>query len=582
MTDDRTDDTRSEDALRRVLALEAQQVQPTGDGLSRIQQRVAARQSRLRWMRPALAGAAAVVVLGGAVGGYAIATNGSGNQTVKYGDGSPSPTAVPVTESGFPAQGIFPFTNAAEEQSWEQQYDSGGSMPWITSPEAVVESWVDNYLKQSGLRSLDANNQPDGATDSVTMGRDVDGSPQPVTVVALQRYGKAWIVTGATDPYGKLQFSDPAADSAVSSPLTVDGPAYGVDEQATVEVRDAETPALFGQATTGPFGNGSAQWSATVPFTTTSDAGVVVATVASAADGRVATLAAEKVTFGKSARPASTTGAGVVYAVQGGTLVTLDPTTGASEGPVSMSGLTGSIGEVRDIAGTVYVTVKGADGCLSTLMSVGTDGATRSVATAGRGYGIVGFDLTPDGSKLTYFESGCGDNAGQAALVFSDLTQGTAHMIQFPSEPPAILGDPVWESDGVHVDAFVRTGMQGYLARYDSTASTQGPDASTPSANACPGYQADGGMQNAVATTAPDGTLWFATQTGTSMQVVSCAGGQPSVEFSVPRNDTPTALAVDDRGRVLLEGATHSVWEWAGHGDPSELSDATGVSSIAW
>ena len=44
------------DALRRALSVEAQQVMPSGDGLTKIQRRVAARDARWRWMRPALAG----------------------------------------------------------------------------------------------------------------------------------------------------------------------------------------------------------------------------------------------------------------------------------------------------------------------------------------------------------------------------------------------------------------------------------------------------------------------------------------------------------------------------------------------
>ncbi|HEX3901189.1 MAG TPA: hypothetical protein VHW74_18735 [Mycobacteriales bacterium] len=568
-----SDDDRTEDALRRVLAIEAQQVQPTGDGLSRIQQRVGARQSRMRWLRPALAGAAAVIVVGGAVGGYAIANNGSGNARVIPADSGPPTPAV--TSNGYPAAAIFPFTNTTDEQAWETQY-AEGNLPWISDPTAVTESWIEHYLLQKGDFTFSA-----GTSDSqsnVTVSRTVGGGEHVVTVVHLLKYQNAWLVTGASDPAAELQFSTPAADAAVTSPVTVSGPGYGVDEQATVEIRNAETPDLFGHADTGPFGNGSAQWSASVPFTATSDAGVVVATVASSADGKVAALAAEKVTFGSSGSGPVTT-AGDAYAVQGGSLVAINPQTGASDGAVP--GVTGTVVEVHQYGDSLYYTVRVGD-CLPTLYSVPTAGGTpTAVATAeDTDDGIVGFDLSPDGSKLAYLESsGCHQSmAGTGALVFENLSDQTTRTIDFPSEPPAIMGDPVWESDNLHVDAFLRAGNQGYLARYDSTSG----DSADPSTNACSGYQPAGGMADAIAATAPDGTLWFANQTGTSIEVVSCANNTPKVEFNTTENDTPTSLAVSTDGKVLLEGDSGNVYEWPGQGQAKELSAATAVTSVTW
>jgi hypothetical protein len=566
-------DDRTEDALRRVLSLEAQQVQAVGDGLSRIQQRVGARQARLRWLRPALAGAAAVIVVGGAVGGYAIAKNGNGNQTVNISTPT-SQTPEPVaTASGYPTAAIFPFTDATDEEAWEAQY-ANGSSPWVSDPTAVTESWIERYLLQKGSFIYSAGTSD--TQSNVTVSRKIGGDEQIVTVVHLVKYANAWLVTAASDPAGELQFSMPAANTAVTSPLTVSGPAYGVDEQATVEIRNAETPDLFGQADTGAFGNGAAQWSATVPFTATSDAGVIVATVASPADGKVGTLAAEKVTFGASS--GHTAGASDVYVAQDGSIVMINPATGASYG--SVPGVEGNVFEVHQYSDSLYYTVRTGD-CLPTLYSVPASGGTpTAVATADPDYGIVGFDLSPDGSKLTYLESsGCHQSmAGKGKLVFENISDQTTREIEFPSEPPAILGDPVWESDNVHVDAFVREGMQGYLGRYDSTSG----DSPQPSTNACTGYQPDGGMANAIAATAPDGTLWFANQTGTSMQVVSCANDTPKVEFNTPENDTPKSMSVNANGQVLLLGTSGKVYEWPGTGRAEELGAATAVTSVTW
>lgn len=567
-----SNDDRTEDLLRRVLSVEADQVRPAGDGLSRIQQRVDARYSRLRWMRPVLAATAALVVAGGAVGGYAIASHGGGNQTVKYTHTAPpTPTSVPVDSNGYPTDAIFPFTTATQEQSWEQQF-AGGHTPWPSDPAAVTQSWIESYLKEPGHFTYTADTQTD--TSDVTVSRNVEGNPHAVTVVHLAKYGHAWLVTGASDPAGDLFISSPAEGAAVTSPLTVTGPGYGVDEVATIAVHDATTPELFGSANAS-FGNGMPQWSATVPFTATSDAGAVVATVLSAADGGLATLTAEKVTFGSSGGRAVS--AGAAYGIEGGSLVKLDPTTGASEGPVH--GVTGTVYEVRQYGDSLYYTVRVGD-CIPTLYAIPTSGGTpTAVATADADYGIVGFDVSAQG-RLVYLESsGCNQSrAGMAKLVFPTWAHGPqGRAIDFPSMPPAITGDPVWESDNVHVDAFVHTGMEGYLARYDSA---QG-DSPTPSANACSGYDINNGMPNAL-TTSADGTLWFATQTGSSMQVISCTSGTPTVEFTVNGNNEPTSLSVNSQGQVLVADANGHVYSWNGSGAATQLPQASGVSSVAW
>ncbi|HVW80156.1 MAG TPA: Gmad2 immunoglobulin-like domain-containing protein [Mycobacteriales bacterium] len=564
-------DDRTEDVLRRALSLEAQQVQPTGDGLSRIQQRVAARQSRYRWLRPALAGAAAVIVVGGAVGGYAVANHGKGDATVTP-ENSGTPTPV-VTASSFPTTAIFPFTKVADERAWEAEY-AQGSMPFASDPTAVTESWIEHYLLEKGHFSFTA--QTDGGQSDVTVSRTIGAAKQAVTVVHLVQYDHAWLVTGASDAGGALQFSAPLPGTAVSSPVTVTGPAYGVDEQATVEVRDGETPDLFGEAQTGPFGNGSAQWSATVPFTATSDSGVLVVTVASPADGKVGELAAEKVTFG--ATTGHTAAPETAYAVEGGSLVKLNPTTGASEGSVAAANAEGTVTEVHVQDGSLEFTA-GPPGCAATLYAMPVAGGTPAVAArADSGDEITGFTVGVQG-RVVYFERGCGPDAGQGKLVFPTFGHGpSGSEVSFPSLPPLVVGDPAVEPDNLHVDAFVRTGNEGYLARYDIGTTKS----ATPSTSACPGFDPAGGLAAAALTTDANGTLWFAWQTGTGIQVVQCADNRPAVAFTTTENDTPSSLSINPQGQALLATTTGKLWRWNGSGDPTELSDVAGATSIAW
>jgi hypothetical protein len=567
-----SDDREMEERLREALAAQAQTVQPRGDGLMRIQQRVGARDRQQRWLRPVLVMGSVVVVAAVAVGGVAIARHG-GTAKVSPG-GDPSPTTQPVGSGGFPAQGFFPFTTAAEEADWEQQSADGHS-PWIADPVGVATSWVPNYLMAKDVDQV-VDKQQTATTADVTLGRNQsEGGLQPVVVVHLVKFHEAWIVTGASDPHNALRILSPTAGATVNSPLTVSGPGFGVDEVAKVELRDAETPKLIASAPTDGFGNGTPEWSTTLSFSQPqSAAGVVVAMTMSAADGGIARLAAQKVVFGQ-ASSAPSAGAGF-YGVQGGVIERFD-SSGRPQGPVDGSDSSGTVLEARDYGGTLYFTARKAD-CLSTLYSLSAGGGTPvEVATADNGYGIVGFDLTADGTKLTYFESGCGDLAGKGKLVFENPTTGDRRTVPFPSEPPSIIGDPVWEADGVHVDAYVRTGMQGYLARYDSTAGKS----ATPETNACGEYDPATQLTGALARDL-SGTLWFAGQTGSSMQVLSCKDGMPNVELTVSVNDSPTALAVDQDGKILLTDASGRVGIGSAGGTAKELPVGGGVTYATW
>ncbi len=574
--DDR--DLDMERRLREALASTAEAVQPGGDGLMRIQQRVAEGRGRDRWLRPALVLGSVVVVAAIAVGGVAIARHGTGAAKVGPGHSpSPTPTINPVVSDGFPEQAFFPFSNAAEEASWEQQ-SAGGHSPWISDPGAVSESWVDNYLKfgagvGAGTVSIT------GTSADVTMQRAIAGSEHPVAIVHLVKFHHAWLVTGASSAQGDLVISSPAPGATGNSPLTVSGPGFGVDERANVEVRDAETPALLGQAKTGMFGGGTSQWSASVSFTPSDEGfGVVVVSIASPADGGLGEFTAQKVVFTTASPVAKTAG---FYGVQGGVIERFDAG-GAPAGPVAGSSAHGTVAEVHQAGGTLYFTA-GTTDCPSTLYSLPAGGGTPlSAAQADQGYGIEGFDVTADG-LLTYYERSCTRPMPdpQAKLWFEVVRQTpgahTTGYISFPSEPPAIVGDPVWEADGTHVDAFVRTGMQGYLARYDSTHGNK----TMPGAVPCGQYDPATQLTGAVAT-APDGTLWFAGQTGSSMQVLSCDAGQPTVRFTIPVNGTPQSLAVDSSGTALLADSDGNVWRAAAGGTPSELSTKGGVSSVTW
>ena len=87
-----------DETLRALLREEAETVKPTGDGLTRIQERVSEQQQRRRfgapWMRPVMAAAAALVlVAGGAVAYTQLSSGGSQSLKIPAGPGTPSPSA---------------------------------------------------------------------------------------------------------------------------------------------------------------------------------------------------------------------------------------------------------------------------------------------------------------------------------------------------------------------------------------------------------------------------------------------------------------------------------------------------------
>src|SRR5207302_7568245 len=184
-------------------------------GLSRIQQRVSARRARLRWMRPALAlGSVAVLAVVG-VAAYA-AVHGKGTDKVETPISThppsettsvsppPSPTTPPPALVAFPKHAIFPFTSAKDERAWEQQA-ADGSAPWKGDARSVATYWVTNFLQLSSVNQVIKMTSSPTRVD-VDMGRlqsDAGSTRQiTVTTVHLVKYGKAWIVTGATEASG--------------------------------------------------------------------------------------------------------------------------------------------------------------------------------------------------------------------------------------------------------------------------------------------------------------------------------------------------------------------------------------------
>jgi hypothetical protein len=135
MTDDELRDELLAERLRRALAEEAEQVQPAGDGLSRIRSRTAARRSRAWWSRPpSLAlGTAAVASVVAVAALFSLDGDGTGGDlpaatsvTPRTPAATPSASASPsVTAQATPDRTASPATSTATA-------GDGGTPPAVT------------------------------------------------------------------------------------------------------------------------------------------------------------------------------------------------------------------------------------------------------------------------------------------------------------------------------------------------------------------------------------------------------------------------------------------------------------------
>jgi hypothetical protein len=566
---------------------EAETVVPRGDGLSTIQSRVAGRRARQRWLRPALALGSAVAVLAVGIGVYAVTNDGDGKASITPIDETPTPTPtdsvspsppdVPVPSEDFPTYAIFPFSSAAEAQTWQESY-ADGHQPWVADPRAVAEAWVQNYLQVPAIDTFIAK-ESDGVTADVTLGRTMTAEAErlvPVTVVHLTKYGDAWIVTGAEDPAAApytLKLTAPKPGDQVTSPVTVSGPGFGVDEAAEIQVRDATTPTSLG---TGHASWGDQpEWSTTVDFDTPPhDTGVVVAREDSAADGGPQRLAAVQVTFGSSAPAAAPQ---YFYGVKNGRVTKFSARTGAAIEYLTPEEPGGGALDPVLVGNDIYY-LRGAGTCYNTIASVSTAGQdpTEAVVTPSSGYVIQSF--TTDGQAFVTYEVACFPDKSPQAKLVSHVPGESPSPIKFQSVPPGVEGDVAYLTAPRTLAAFVRTGTQGYLAKYNLFEDSTG----TPSRNACSGYDVNRGIPVGMVSRS-DG-LWFAADTGGAIDVIRCAGGHPETMFTVPTGRAPADLAVTaDGGHALVSDAAGNVWRWDGRGTPERLPDlSVPLDHLTW
>jgi len=582
--EDRYDDF--DELLRSALRDEADTITPAGDGLSRIQQRVQQRGFRQRWMRPALAlgSVAALAVIGI---GAAVFVSNSGDDKVTVGN-SPSPQpsdtapTVPAAAPDFPNLAIFPFTTAVAEQGWEQDYANGGTQ-WEADPAQVATHWVQDYLNQPSVNRV-VDTTDDGNDKLVTLGRVLDAESHQlfkVTTVRLTPYVNSWIVVGASDPNDFLSISSPDPGGTAITPVTVSGPAFGVEEAVKFDVRDATSTTSYGSNTV-TFGNGHPPWHVSVNFNRpSSPIGVLVGVDTSPADGGPSRIVAQQIRFSpaEAHQPPP-----YFYAIKNDRITQFASRTGDSIKYLTSQQPGGGLEDPQVYGSDVYY-LQGAGTCANALMKVSTsaDGSDNGdiVASPDTGYAILQYAI---GNLATVvFEQACDPaRTPEAKLVtIPSLPGANRNVIDFPSLPPTLETDPSF--DGAEstqlMTAILRTGTESSLTRYD----VYGDDSPTPGRNACSGLGPEDGQPKALESDS-GGTLWIALQTGSSMDVVRCgANGKPKLAFTVQGQDVPVDIDVTGDGSAVLLTDDHGkVWRWDGSGNPDELSNNIPLTHVSW
>jgi hypothetical protein len=286
--------------------------------------------------------------------------------------------------------------------------------------------------------------------------------------------------------------------------------------------------------------------------------------------------------------PASTTPPAYFYAVKDSRITKFSARNGASVAYVTKKANNLRPADPKLVASTVYfVGNTGAGSCGSTLMSVPADATNTAASLVARpqpGYDVTDFAVAADNS-VALLETKCPPtgNGPQDELVVTEPGSPHPYVVTNQAEPPTLASlsfEP--GASAPLLDGIFSGGMSSYsLSRYDPAHAKTFTD----SQSACDFRQTTDGRPTALETDST-GTIWFAVQTGSSMDVLHCAAGtnNASVAFSIPGNDYPQDVDVaTGGGAVLLTDQTGHVWRWDGPGSaPQQLHPSQPLYAVTW
>jgi hypothetical protein len=412
-----------EDRLRQVLLAEAEDLIPVGDGLQRIQQRLADRRSLRSKLVPAMAIAGVIAVAGAAAITLSLGQEDSLKQREIPGNGatpqpstpSPTPTPTPTqSTTGVSTSGngipVWPFTTDLQAADWAA---NKSSRPWASDPVAVTQHLMDDYLQLPGRAVQRTDNDPGIAIVPVIAGG------RTISQVRLERVGGdapddpgPWSVTGATS--ASITVTQPHDGDDVRSPISVTGTAS--DPDTSVHLRLMADRLL---------GEGYAMAGREIPWTHslswTGAEWSVAALVANTFNGK-GDLSAVTIT---AVRRGTATAAGPALAgssflaIYKGHVVVVDAGNGAQLRQLSYPP-SGAIDSTPDRGGedaVVWVRTQ-ADGCTSSIIRASLGREPAGVTVDQRRVARTLPALSADGRTLAWVERPCG--GGQRSLIVRD------------------------------------------------------------------------------------------------------------------------------------------------------------------
>jgi hypothetical protein len=530
--------------LSELLRSEGDRIVAAGDGLARIQQRVAFRRRARLVVVPGAALATAAAVTAFFLIGSAGGTNSlkqepplnSGMPTSVCDPGacpttSPTGTAVPTvsppTAVDDYADAIWPFTSKAQADDWKADH---GTRPWANDKQQLVQHFVTDYL---GLKDVYAGEPCGTCTKVPLMDTPTPGaSTADVGLVELTAdqtgggFNGPFSVLGVTSPTLKVT----APTAPITSPTTVGGTITGVDESIRLSLVTAEGKTI---ATGQTMAGSGAPWSASLTWTDTSwTRGALVATTGNARDGATNRVVVTLVTR-------QPTGSGTVtndsfVGTNNGRVLLYSATTGKQTRQLTFPPAGFYDTDAAWTGRTLVWARSQQTGCASEL-DQSIDGTVSTLVA--RGSAILGSPRISDGGAwLAYVRTECAGGA-QAVVV---RHAGQDHEIAIPTAQSLTIEDV---SDGGAV--LISIGTTGSYTERVVTAVASSTDESVALAVTA------GCTSTAGAYDGSDVVTWESCQSGTRLVRFTAPEAAPARDPVVAGLEAPTLTTVNS-GRVLV------------------------------
>ncbi|MFN2538639.1 MAG: Gmad2 immunoglobulin-like domain-containing protein [Mycobacteriales bacterium] len=416
-----------EDKLAALLREQAETVVPAGDGLMKIQKRVAARR-KARWMVVP----SAALVTAAAVAAFFVFADGkdarltqvptSPGPSVSETTPSASPSAAPTVVGGgldhaFKNPALWPFTSAQQIAAWQTTY------PYADDKVTLVGHYLADVLRLTGLTTSTTCESCDVVVIKHGTVKVGEASLERFLLDGHQVYTISSI--GGTD----LTILTPTTGEAIGSPATVTGRVTGVDENVNLTLVTQAGKAI---ATGGAPAGSEAPWSAKLSWSDTDwTNGGIVAKTFSPKDGSLNRLTATPVLRDSTASAAGSTFAGA----RDGRIDLFDAETGDVVKHLTFppAGKTDTDASYAD--GSLLWLRTQQTGCQDALYRL-DNGKASTVVPAGS-YHLGYPQLSDDGRTVSYYRTPC-TGTGDPAVVITG-PQGTTVLSTRPDETYAVL-----------------------------------------------------------------------------------------------------------------------------------------------